>query len=753
MMSRLTKGVLLGLAAGIAGVVASITPFGLNLGESLGLEMLFRLRGTRTPPPDVVVVSIDKESADELDLPYDLRKWPRSLHALLTETLEKEGAAVIAYDVFFEDATREGDDLAFARAMRKANNVLLCGHLRYEKVSLTGAVGMPGEEVEIARRVYPLPLLSSAAAASPPYPLPKVPIKVSRDLTFRTAAGDTPTLPVVAFQLYALPVYDDFLRLLETVFPERAQKLPRTGEEILRLRIGEALVRDIREMFETDPSAGERMLVALDRANPLSLDPDRYRLVRALIHLYGGGNSKFLNFYGPPRTITTVPYHEALALGGRGGGDPPSWSVKGKAVFVGSSESHQLAQKDGFHTVFTRKDGVDLSGVEIAATSFANLVEERMLEPIPFRLHVAALLLWGLAIGILSFLLRPAASVPAVAGLSLLYLGAAEYRFAAAGEWYPVVFPLLFQAPLVLLGALVWKYVDVNRERRNFRDAFGYYLPVEVVDDLAKNITGLKVREQLVNGICLATDAEQYTSLAESMDPKKLVGFMNRYYEAVFDPVKRHGGMVSNVIGDSMLALWLATKRNPEPLHDACLAALEIASAMREFRRSHDGIELPTRIGLHSGEILLGNIGAADHFEYRPVGDIVNTATRIEGANKYLGTRILVSQDVLSRVNGFLTRDLGKFLLAGKSRPVHIHELVNRMETATSRQREYCAFFVEGIEAFRRQSWEKASNRFHDTLRIREGDGPSLFYMKLCSRYALNPPGDSWDGVIHVESK
>ncbi|NNG45717.1 MAG: adenylate/guanylate cyclase domain-containing protein, partial [Deltaproteobacteria bacterium] len=126
----------------------------------------------------------------------------------------------------------------------------------------------------------------------------------------------------------------------------------------------------------------------------------------------------------------------------------------------------------------------------------------------------------------------------------------------------------------------------------------------------------------------------QYTSLAESLGPKDLAGFMNRYYEAVFDPIKRHRGMVSNVVGDSMLALWLTVRDDTASMSNACQAALEISGAMREFRKTHEEMALPTRIGLHSGEIVLGNVGAGHHFEYRPVGDIVNTATRIEGLNK-----------------------------------------------------------------------------------------------------------------------
>ena len=592
------------------------------------------------------------------------------------------------------------------------------------------------------------------AAASAPYPLPKVPVKVSSDWTFWTTAEESPapTLPVVAFQLYALPAYPDFLRLLEEVFPDEARVLPRTAEDIVRSKEIKGVIRDVREIFGKDPSAEKRMLAALEGSPTQPSDPRRRQLVRSLIRLYGGGIWKFLNFYGPTRTIPTIPYHQVLRPGERGQG-PSAVEVAGRVVFVGSSESRQLAQKDGFFTVYTEENGVDLSGVEIEATSFANLVEDLPVMPLPFGWHVSGMLLWGIAAGVLSFVFRPAISIPAVVALSLLYLGAAVQRFSSEGAWYPVVFPLLVQGPMVLVGSVAWNYVEVNRERRNIRKAFTNYLPAGIVDELVQNIEGLKSSDKLVNGICLATDAEQYTALSESMDPKELARLMNRYYEAVFDPVRRHGGMVSNVIGDSMLALWLATGETPAPLNEACLAAVEIEKAMREFRKPLDRSGLPTRIGLHSGEILLGNIGAAQHYEYRAVGDIVNTATRIEGLNKYLGTRILVSREVLSIADMFLARDLGRFLLVGKTRTVHVYELGGLLAEASPRQKECFASFAEGMDLFRRQAWEKAAGKFQETLGIRDGDGPSLFFWRLCARYLQNPPGDGWDSVVHMENK
>ena len=756
MMSRLAKGTLIGVAVGIVGIVASGTPAGLYLEENFGLEILFHLRGHRTPPPDVVVVSIDKESADCLDQDPNVTNWPRSLHARLTETLSSNGAAVIVFDVFFEEYSNLEGDLAFADAMRKANNVVLSKRLQSERISLTDMRGKPAGKAKIAREIPPIPLLADASAAVSPYPLPKIPVKVSRNWVFRETIGDAhaPTMPVVAFQLYALPASDDLLSLLGEVFPDRTKTLPRSGEDWVRSIGAVRMIQEVREIFEKEPLAEKRMLDALESPQPRPVDPKRRRILRSLIHLYGGGVSKFLNFYGPTRTIPTIPYYKALELGStKDLGGPSPEEVAGKAVFVGSSESRQLSQKDGFYTVYTEENGVDLSGVEIAATEFANLVEDMPIRPLPFHYHAITLLAWALGVGILSFVFRPAFAIPGVAALSLLYLGAAEYRFATAGVWYPVVFPLVIQGPIALLGAVAWNYVDLQRQRKHFRRAFEQYLPPAVVDELAENMSGLSVSNRLTNGICLATDAGQYTSLSESLNPKELADVMNRYYETIFEPINRRGGMVSNVVGDSMLALWLSGREDTAPMGDACGAAIEIAIALREFRQTLGKPALPTRIGLHAGEIFIGNIGGARHFEYRPVGDIVNTATRIEGMNKYLGTKILVSAEVGSAVNGFLTRNLGMFLLAGKTRPVNVHELIARLEESTPRQRDCCARFTAGVEAFRRQSWDEAFRIFNETLKIHEGDGPSHFYMNLCARYSQNPPGESWDGVIHLRSK
>jgi len=751
-VSRFSKAAILGLATGVAGLVAGVLPFWIAFGENLDLDLLFRLRGQRAPPDEVLVVSVDKASADRFGLPNDLRKWPRSLHADLIGRLSAGGASVIAFDIFFEEPRPGDEDRLFADAMGRARNVILCQRMQGGTVSLTDKEGAPAPGLSIAKTVPPIRPLSQAAAALAPFPLPKIPFKVNRGWTFRTGAGETPTMPIVAFQVFAMPVYGEFRDLLERARTDLPADPARESRNIPVAGGVESVVRETRNIFESDPAIGERMLEEIRRSPAVPADPARRRLIASLVRMYQSDVSRCLNFYGPPRTVRTIPYYRFIEKDG-GSSGKETIDVSGKAVFVGSSESWQPEQKDGFYTVFSRGDGLDLSGVEIAATAFGNLLEDLPVRPLDDRGRIAVVFLWGLAIGAFCRLFPPHIAALGAAGACILYLAAAGRQFAADGTWYPITIPLFLQAPLALGATVLWNYVDSNRERRNIRRAFEHYLPNDVVDRLAKNISDLKTGNQVVYGICLATDAEHYTSLSESMGPKELGSFMNRYYEAVFDPVNRHGGVVSNVIGDSMLAIWVDSRSDPALKDRSCLAALDIAGAMRRIDPSSCPAPLQTRIGLHAGHIMLGNIGAAGHYEYRPVGDIVNTATRIEGLNKHLGTRILASEEVARHLDNFLTREVGKFLLAGKSKPVVVHELVCRLSDSAGPQRIACRRFEEALEAFRGRRWEEAEKIFLEVADSLGADGPSRFHVDLCALYHKHPPGGSWDGAVRMDKK
>ena len=755
MMSRLSKAVILGFLTGIVGLGVSLSPLGLDLEENIGLDLLFNLRGTNQPPPDVIIVSIDQKSATNLNVAQDPRKWPRSLHAHLTESLVKEGATVIVFDLIFDEMRSPREDNLFAEAINKAQNVVLCESLKSEKIPLETKGGSKRGNINIEKRVSPILPLAQSAVALAPFPLPKVPVKVSQYWTFKTEAGDTPTLPVVAFQVFGMQVYEEFIRLLKKVSPSKAEKLPDSNDVIITTRGVENVIREIRDIFQNEPLIAERMLKELQSGRVPYQDSKKRHILKSLIKMYQSGNSSYLNFYGPPGTITTIPYYQILHPQEKGTLQQKKFDFDGKAVFIGLSESSPPEQRDGFHTVFSGSSGLDISGVEIAATAFANLLEDRPLQPLSFWAHFTTILFWGVGIGIVCYLFPTFTAAISVLGLTVLFFIVAVYQFKTTGHWYTFVSPLLIQSPLAFFSAVVWKSIEVNKERQNIRKALQIYLPDRVVDQLERNVEDLKTSEQLGYGICLYTDVEQYTKVSESMNPVELHNLMNRYFEVLYTPVKVYGGIISKTVGDSMLAIWVMDQPDSATRNQACQAALDIAKGVDQFNQSQpsDEKKLPTRIGLHFGNILLGAIGAIDHYEYGPLGDILNTSERIENLNKFLGTRILVSEEMIDQLEGFLTRDLGRFFLKGKKKSISIRELVCRKEESNEQQRIKCAMFADVLDAFRRRSWDEAIEKFQESSMSLGMDGPSLFYSNLCKQYRENPPGESWDGIISVAGK
>ena len=763
MMSRLSKAVILGFLTGIVGLGVSLLPFGVDLEENVGLDLLFNLRGTSQPPSDVIVVSIDQKSAEHLNISKDPRKWSRSLHARLTENLVKEGARVVAFDLIFDEVKSPEDDHLFAEAIGKARNVVLCESLKSEKVPLTTKGGTPGGNLNIERLVSPIPPLAQSAVALAPFPLPKVPVKVSQYWTFKTEAGDTPTLPVVAFQVFGMQVYEEFIRLLKKVSPSKAEKLPDSNDAIITTRGVENVIREIRDIFQNEPLIAERMLKELQNERILSAEPKKNQILKSLIIMYQAPNSAHLNFCGPPGTIPTIPFYQVLEPQGKETPKQKQFDFSGKAVFVGLSDRSPLDQKDGFHTVFSEKSGLDLSGVEIAATAFANLLEDRPVRPLSPWVSFATLLLWGVLIGMVCYLLPTFVAAISILGLIVLYFIVTAYQFKASGSWYPFVLPLLIQSPLAFFGAVVWKYIEVNQERQKISEALQKIrniLPDGVFDQLSRNIKNIKGTGQLGYGICLYTDIEDFTTIAESKkkNPEKLSTLMNKYWEVLFKPVKQYGGIIFATAGDSMLAGWVTEKPDASLRNQACQAGLDIARAVDQFNESQSSDEdkLPTRIGLHSGDILLGAIGAMDHYEYGPLGDIVNTAQRIESLNKPLHTRILVSEEVIDQLDGFLTRELGRFLLKGKIESISIYELVCRKEESNDQQRIKCMTFAKVLDPFRKGYWkeaEEAIEKFQESIKSYGEDGPSLFFSNLCKKYKEKPSREPWDGVVPMEEK
>jgi len=745
-VTRLNKVFLLFILTSVLGVLLSFLPFMQSWEEDLGLSWLFHSRGVLPSPESVVVVSIDQSSSRYFNLPNLARKWPRTLHADLLARMRQAGARVVAFDIFFKSSRPGEQDAQLARAIRDADNVVLFSFLQKQVVNTVDDQGRQSRLV-LDELLPPQPQFAEAALALAPNPLPKVPIKVSQFWKFVPEAGDAPTLPVVAYQLYRFDYLVQFTGMLAGMYPRVSPVVQWPEQGRARKKMLVAVMKQLREWFIDHRDYTQAIRLHIN--GPDIKAADRRPLLQ-LLDLYAGEASQHLNYYGPARSVTTVPYYKLLES------DELLATLRDKLVFVGFSEHRQWEQQDGFYSVYSSEDGLDISGVEITASAAANLLDDLAVRPLALYQQAGLFVLFAALLVSVFYRLRGVWLPVVLIALGVAYFALAAYLFSLDGAWLPVFIPLFVLVPFVMLLGMIWNYQEINVERKNIQRAFGYYLPEDEVDRLARDIADHGLGGQLMHGVCLSTDAQQYTSLSEQLSPQQLTAFMNAYYEAIFKPVREQGGIISDVVGDSVMALWASPAENTGLREQAVKAAIAIVESVNAFNRQHPEHALPTRVGLHYGTMVIGNVGAVDHYEYRAVGDIVNTASRIEGMNKYLGTRILVSDEVLQGVSGFALRDVGQFTLKGKTVPIRLFELDSHAPDSEEAQTRDFGLLKQGFETalchFQRGNWLEAGAGFDSLLQQYADDGPSRFYMESCLRYRNNPP-ENWNGVVRMEDK
>ncbi len=721
------------------------TPFSQKLEEDIGLDWLLNQRGSVSAPQDVAIIGMDLASSKELKLRNRPSEWPRALHTRMVEKLSGLGVSIIVYDIRFEQPGDAAQDGQLIEAIERAGNVLLFQYLYRENMNIFGPASKTQGSIQIERRFPLIPGLETAAAGLAPFPLPRVPIKVNQSWLFKGGAGDVATLPMVAFLAYDQSLVIALWELIKSLNHNLSRE---TGKiEVAQLSLQQQ-ARMFRNLFH-DNAGLTRQLNRLISEKRSKIPELKGQQLRRLIAAFNLNESHYLNYYGPPHTIKTLPFHRVLSSNS----DALLAELEGKAVFIGFSERLQPEQQDHFYTVFTDETALDISGVEIMATAFSNLLEGRAFNPLPRYMQLLIFAAGGVGLCLLFrfFTVYWMLLVSIAAGL--LYLLIALYWFTQNSLWLPVTIPLMIQLPVALIGSILWRYLEKHEESTNIRRALTMYIPSRIVDDLADNIEALHSQGQIVHGACLATDAGQYTKLSESMELEYLHSLMNQYYETVFEPVRRNGGSVSDVMGDAVLAIWASDQLNKSFRARVCESALGIDRAVVSFNRNNPDLQLPTRIGLHCGEMLLGNVGAMDHYEFRALGDIVNTSTRIEGLNKVLGTTILAAGAMIEGLEQFVYRELGWFRLAGKTQPVQIFELITHHNSARSDEMERLAIFDEALAHYHERMWQQAAELFQQLCSRAGGDGPSSYYLRLCNQFSEQAPDAHWSGIHVINTK
>jgi class 3 adenylate cyclase len=304
--------------------------------------------------------------------------------------------------------------------------------------------------------------------------------------------------------------------------------------------------------------------------------------------------------------------------------------------------------------------------------------------------------------------------------------------------------------------------VEQLRLKERLRETFGKYVDPRVVEGLIAG-PALAAEGQRRVMTVLFCDVKGFTSTSEGMTPQGLVKVMNRYFSTMSAPIRHHQGVIDKYIGDAIMAYWGPPfAADAEQAQLASLAALDMLQLVPQLRAELPELlgvrALPNtfdiRIGIATGEVLVGSIGSELMMSYTVMGDTVNLASRLEGANKEYGGRILVSEATITGASAAIeAREIDRLVTLGQTRPQPVFEIMGLKGELTAAQIELRARFSEGLAAYRAQRWEQARHAFEAALVANPGDGPSMTFIKRIEKLAAAPPGEGWDGAWHLERK
>ncbi|HEY9725853.1 MAG TPA: adenylate/guanylate cyclase domain-containing protein [Chroococcales cyanobacterium] len=326
-----------------------------------------------------------------------------------------------------------------------------------------------------------------------------------------------------------------------------------------------------------------------------------------------------------------------------------------------------------------------------------------------------------------------------------------------------VVVPVSSKDEIGMLARSFNAMAQELKAKERIKATFGKYVDPRVVDTLIKQEdSGLNNGEKRVMTVFFS-DLEGFSTIGELLTPLGLVNLINQYLTLASEPIIRHKGVIDKYIGDAVMSFW-GPPFTDESEHArlACMASLEQFTKLNElheimpdllgFRKGLPKINI--RVGLCTGELVVGNIGSNISKSYTVIGDTVNIAARLESANKQYGTQILMSEDTYKLVkNDFETREIDNIIVVGKSQPVRVFELLGFKGKVEKPVLELRNYFEKGLAAYRMQDWDEAQRDFDTCLEINSSDKPSQVFVERIKVLRDNPPPDSWDGVWQMTKK
>ncbi|MEF0941076.1 adenylate/guanylate cyclase domain-containing protein [Rhizobium sp. BR 362] len=312
------------------------------------------------------------------------------------------------------------------------------------------------------------------------------------------------------------------------------------------------------------------------------------------------------------------------------------------------------------------------------------------------------------------------------------------------------------------LAAAFNRMVVQLRDNQRVRETFGKYIDPRVVEGLIDrpNLTAAEGQRRLMT--VMFCDLRGFTSLSEGLVPQGLVRIMNRYFSLMSEPIRTNRGIIDKYVGDGIMAYWGPPfVDEADHARFACLGALEMIERIETLRREIPDLlgvrgtpmeKCDLRIGVATGEALVGSIGSDIMMSYTVMGDVVNLASRLEGANKVYGTRNLVSEKTIAAAGSALEfREIDRIIVAGQTRPEVVFEVLGRNGELTPERLASRDFYREGLAAYHERRWDDALRALKASLEVIPDDGPSSALLARIESLKTNPPSDDWDGSWRIE--
>jgi class 3 adenylate cyclase len=312
------------------------------------------------------------------------------------------------------------------------------------------------------------------------------------------------------------------------------------------------------------------------------------------------------------------------------------------------------------------------------------------------------------------------------------------------------------------LTAAFNRMVGQLRQKEEMRRTFGRYIDPRVAEGLINQSAGAVEGQRRIMTVMFC-DMKGFTTLSEGMTPQGLVRVMNRYLSTMSEPIRAQQGIIDKYIGDAIMAYWGPPFTNEaDEARLACLAAIEMLDRIGNLRKELPEllgiraipIECDLRIGIATGEALIGSIGSEFMMSFTVMGDSVNLASRLESANKFYGTRSLVTEATFAAAGSAVeAREIDRLVVAGQTRPQIVFEIMGRAAALSAEQIALRTSYSEGLAAYRARRWDDATSALRAAIATAPSDGPSLVLLARAEKFRADPPSTDWDGSWRLDQK